>query len=143
MRPLLEAMMRGEAPPAPVARFLGMRLVAVGDGTATWVVDVDLEKFGNPMGTLHGGILADLADAAMGCAFASTLEEGESFTTLELKMNFLKPVWSGTLTAVGLVVKRGNNVGLTECRVSDGGGSLVAHSTSTVMTLRGDAASGR
>jgi uncharacterized protein (TIGR00369 family) len=143
VRQLLEAMVRGDAPPPPIGAFLGMRIVAVDDGSATFEVDVDLTKFANPMGTVHGGILGDLADAAMGCAFASTLAEGESFTTLELKLSFLKPVWVGTLTAVGSVVKKGNTVSLTECRVTDEGGSLVAHSTSTVMTLRGELAAGR
>jgi uncharacterized protein (TIGR00369 family) len=95
------------------------------------------------MGTLHGGILCDVADGAMGTAYASLLEEGETFTTLELKINFLKPVRAGRLTAVGTVLKSGRTVGLAECRVTDESGSLVAHATSTCMTLRGEAAEGR
>ena len=79
----------------------------------------------------------------MGCAHASLLEEGETFATIELKINFLKPVWEGSLTAVGSVVKAGRTVGLVECRVTDAGGSLVAYATSTCMTLRGEAAVGR
>ena len=59
------------------------------------------EQHSNPMGTIHGGILCDLADAAMGIAFFSTLEPGESFTTLELKINFLRPFWTGKLVAHG------------------------------------------
>ena len=70
------------------------------------------------MGTLHGGALCDIADAAMGMAWASTLGEGETFTTLELKINFLKPVWSGTLRAVGRVVKAGHTVGLSSATCS-------------------------
>jgi len=133
----------GEAVPPPVANHVGIRLVEVEPGRAVFELDVDLGKHGNPMGAVQGGILAVLTDAAMGYAYAATLEEGESFTTLELKINYLKPVRAGTLTAVGTVVKGGRTVGLTECRVTDAGGSLVAHSTSTCMTLRGDAASGR
>jgi uncharacterized protein (TIGR00369 family) len=95
------------------------------------------------MGTLHGGILCDLVDGAMGTAYASLLDDGESFTTLELKINFLKPVRTGRLEAVGTVVKAGRTVGLSECRVTDEGGSLVAHATSTCMTLRGEQAEGR
>ena len=77
------------------------------------------EQHANPMGTLHGGILCDLADAAMGMAFFSTCAEGESFTTLELKINFLRPFWTGTLLAHGWVVQRGRTVGMTECDVVD------------------------
>jgi uncharacterized protein (TIGR00369 family) len=95
------------------------------------------------MGTLHGGILCDVADAAMGIAYASTLEEDESFTTLELKINFLKPVWNSKLTAEGKVVKRGRTIGLTECDVTDEKGSLMARASSTCMTLRGKDAAGR
>jgi uncharacterized protein (TIGR00369 family) len=95
------------------------------------------------MGTLHGGILCDLADAAMGMAYASTLEEGETFTTLELKINFLKPVRSGRLVAVGRTVKTGRTVGLVECDVTDEKERLVARASSTCMTLRGEAAAGR
>lgn len=101
------------------------------------------ERHANPMGTLHGGILCDLADAAMGTAYYSTLEDGESFTTLELKINFLRPFWTGRLVALGRVVSRGRTVGLAECDIHDAAGCLVARATSTCMTLRGDAASGR
>lgn len=88
-------------------------------------------------------MLCDIADAAMGIAFASTLREGESFTTLELKVNFLKPVWSARLTAVGKVVKRGRSVGLAQCDVTDADGHLVAYATSTCMALAGKMAEGR
>jgi uncharacterized protein (TIGR00369 family) len=79
----------------------------------------------------------------MGIAYASTLAEDESFTTLELKINFLKPVWQARLTAEGRVVKRGRTIGLTECDITDENGSLVARASSTCMTLRGDEAAGR
>ena len=80
---------------------------------------------------------------AMGMAWASTLGEGETFTTLELKINFLKPVWSGTLQARGRVVKAGRTVGLVECDVLDAQDRLVARASSTCMTLRGAQAEGR
>jgi uncharacterized protein (TIGR00369 family) len=79
----------------------------------------------------------------MGLAYASTLAEGESFTTLELKINFLKPIWKSKLTAKGRVAKGGRTVGLAECDVFDDEGKLVARASSTCMTLRGDAALGR
>ncbi len=95
------------------------------------------------MGTLHGGVLCDIADLAMGAAYFSTLDEGESFTTLELKINFLRPVWQATLQAEAHVVKRGRVVGLVECDVFDEQRRLVARLSSTCMTLRGAEASGR
>ncbi|HEY3099572.1 MAG TPA: PaaI family thioesterase, partial [Methylomirabilota bacterium] len=101
------------------------------------------ERHANPMGTVHGGILADIADAAMGMAYASRLEDGETFTTLELKINFMKPVWTGKLRAEGRVLSGGRTVGLVACDVRDANDRLVAHATSTCMTLRGDAAAGR
>ena len=95
------------------------------------------------MGTLHGGVLGDIADAAMGIAWAATLGDGETFTTLELKINFLKPVWTGELMALGRVVKGGRTIGLIECDVVDARQALVARASSTVMTLRGAQAVGR
>ena len=128
--------------PPPVAELLGIDLVEAGGGECTMRLEAE-ERHSNPMGTIHGGIICDLADAAMGMSFFSTLEEGESFTTLELKVNYLRPFWTGTLLAHGKVVSRGKTVGLTECRVVDEKERLIAHATSTVMALRGDAAQGR
>ena len=133
---------RGEAPSAPVAQLIGFRVTEVDSGRAVVHLEATA-RHSNPMGTLHGGILCDIADAAMGIAYASTLEEDESFTTLELKINFLKPVWNSKLIATGRVVKKGRTVGMTECDVVDEKGSLVARSSSTCMTLRGDKAKGR
>jgi uncharacterized protein (TIGR00369 family) len=132
----------GEREGPPVAKLIGMRMVAVEEGRVTFELDAGLEHT-SPLGTVHGGIVCDLADAAMGCAHASLLADGETFTTLELKINFVKPIWQGLLTAVGSVLKSGRTIGLSECRVTDESGSLVAFATSTCMTLRGDAARGR
>lgn len=95
------------------------------------------------MGTLHGGVLCDIADAAMGIAYSANLDDGESFTTLELKINFLKPIWKARLRAVGRVIKQGRTVGLVECDITNEKESLVAHATSTCMTLRDEQARGR
>ena len=114
----------------------------MGGGESEMTLDVT-ERHANPMGTVHGGIVCDLADAAMGTAYFSTLEDGESFTTLELKVNFLRPFWTGRLVARGRVVSRGRTVGLSECDVLDVEGRLVARASSTCMTLRGEAAKGR
>ena len=138
----LHAVVRGELPPPPIARLVGFSLVGVSEGRATVAFESG-PQHANPMGTLHGGILCDIADAAMGIAYATTLAEDESFTTLELKINFLKPIWNAKLAAEGRVVKRGRTVGLTECDITDEQGSLVARASSTCMTLRGGDAAGR
>ena len=106
-------------------------------GTLDPDVEAD-ERHHNPMGTLHGGIYCDLADAAMGFAYASTLDEGESFTTIELKINFLRAVRKGKLTAEARVVKAGSTLGYVECEVKDQAGKLVAKVASTCMKLRQD-----
>ena len=138
----IQMIFRGELPPPPVARLIGITMASVELGRVVMEMEVR-PQHANPMGTVHGGILCDLADAAMGMAYASSLDEGETFTTLELKINFLKPVWTGRLTATGRVVKGGRTVGLVECDVTDAKGRLVARASSTVMTLRGEQATGR
>jgi uncharacterized protein (TIGR00369 family) len=128
--------------PPPVAELIGIEVLERGQGETVFKLEAE-ERHSNPMGTIHGGILCDLADAAMGMAFFSTLEEGESFTTLELKINYLRPFWTGTLLAHGKVISRGKTIGLTECRIVDENDRLIAHATSTCMALRGPMAQGR
>ena len=133
---------RGEAAPPPVADLIGFTLSEVDPGRAVVAFDAG-PRHANPMGTLHGGVLCDIADAAMGMAYAASLDEGETFTTLELKINFLKPVRTGRLIATGRLVKGGRTVGLLECDVVDDKDRLVARASSTCMTLRGEQAEGR
>ena len=142
MLEMIERVAKGELPPPPVARLIGFRLTSIQPGEAVVELETN-ERHANPMGTLHGGILCDIADAAMGLAYAATLEDGETFTTLELKINFLKPVWKARLRAVAHVVKRGRTIGMVECDITDDKESLVARATSTCMTLRGEQAQGR
>jgi uncharacterized protein (TIGR00369 family) len=129
-------------PTAPVFDLVGFAVTAVEPGRALIEFEAG-RRHANPMGTLHGGILCDVADAAMGIAYASALAPDESFTTLELKINFLRPIWDAKLRAEGRVVKRGNTVGLVECDILDERGQLVARATSTCLTLRGEQARGR
>ncbi|HVS31196.1 MAG TPA: PaaI family thioesterase [Thermoanaerobaculia bacterium] len=139
---LVRAMIAGKIPPPPIGDLIGMRVIEVEPGRGVFEMEAS-RKHANPMGTLHGGVLCDLADGAMGVAWASELGEGESFTTLELKINFLKPVWEATLRAEARVVRRGRTIGLVECDIRDAGGDLVARASSTCMTLSGDQAKGR
>jgi uncharacterized protein (TIGR00369 family) len=127
--------------PAPIGRLIGFKLGHAVDGQATIEFEAT-ERHANPMGTLHGGVLCDIADAAMGVAY-STVADGESFATLELKINFLRPVWKGKLRAEANIVRAGRIVGLVECNIIDDQRRLVARASSTCMTLRGDLAEGR
>ena len=136
------AMVRGDGPGAPVGRLIGFRPTSIETGKAIFELEAG-PQHANPMGTLHGGIICDVADAAMGTAYASTLDEGESFTTLELKINFLRPFWSGRLVATARTVKTGRTIGLVECDVTDPEERLVARAMSTCMTLRGEMGEGR
>jgi uncharacterized protein (TIGR00369 family) len=138
----IEAMLRGDAPPPPIAQLIGFELTAIASGQVTMEFESG-PQHANPMGTLHGGVLCDIADAAMGLAYASLLQDDESFTTLELKINFLKPIWLAKLRAIAKVVRMGRTIGLVECDVLDDQGALVARASSTCMTLRGEAAGGR
>jgi len=125
----------------PVGELIGFEVAEVGEGRAVVVLQAGAKHF-NPMGTVHGGILCDIVDAAMGIAFSSTLAPGESFTTVELKINFLRPVRQAQLRAAGRVVQRGRSVGYVECEIWDENGKLVAKSNSTCLVLRGEQAAG-
>jgi uncharacterized protein (TIGR00369 family) len=128
-------MLRGDAPPPPVATLVGFALVSFAPGRAVFAMEARPEH-GNPFGTVQGGILCTLADAAMGTAYVAGLAEGESMTTLEVKMNFLRPLRRGRVTAVADVIKQGQRVGLVECTISDDQGRLVARASSTCLTIR-------
>jgi uncharacterized protein (TIGR00369 family) len=123
----------GEVP--PIMSTLGMKLIHLGEGNATLALDVD-GRFHNPMGTLHGGIMTDLADACMGIATITTLGDNESFSTLELKMNFLRPVFEGKITAQAKVLHRGRTIAMAECVVKNDQGKEVARGTATQIILR-------
>src|SRR3954451_21639481 len=128
-------MVRGERELFPVARLVGLVLKAIEPGRAVFEMEAG-ERHHNPMGTLHGGVYCDLADAAMGWAYAALLAEGESFTTVEMKINFLRAVRRATLTAEGRVVKAGATLGYVECEVKDEQGRLVGKAASTCLKLK-------
>ena len=133
---------RAKTNDVPIARLIGFEAKEIAEGRAVVTLAAG-PQHANPMGTLHGGVLCDIADAAMGMAFASTLAPEESFTTVELKINFFRPVWEALLKAEGEVVRRGRSLGYVECAVTDESGRLVAKAASTCLALRGDEAKGR
>jgi uncharacterized protein (TIGR00369 family) len=130
-----QIMVSGELPDPPIAQLLGLKVISISPGKSHIELDAG-PQHANPMGTIHGGVLCDLADLAMGAAYASTLKHGETFTTLELKINFFRPVWREKLFGVGKIVNRGRTVGMVECDITDSQGRLVAKSTSTCLTLK-------
>lgn len=123
-------------PTWPLGSVLGIELESMGDGESRWRMEAGPEH-ANPLGTMHGGVLCDIGDAALSTAYMSTLEEGQLFTTVDLRINFLRPVRTGQLEAVGRVVHRGHNIGMSESEVTNEDGDLVAKLAGTCMTLDG------
>jgi uncharacterized protein (TIGR00369 family) len=126
----------------PIADLIGFSVEDVRDGRAVSLLQTGPQHT-NPMGTLHGGVLCDIADAAMGMAFASTLAPDESFTTMGLSIQFFRPVWQTRLRADARVINRGKNFGYIECDVTDDDGHSIAKASSTCVVLRGDQAKAR
>lgn len=121
-------------PTWPLGGLLGLELLSMGDGESRWALDVGPEHE-NPMDTVHGGVLCDVGDAALSTADMSTVGADESFTTVELTVNFLRPVWTGRLEAVGRVLHKGRTIGVAECEITNEEGKSVARLSGTCMTL--------
>ena len=122
--------------------LLGFDVESVHDGRAVFRLDVR-PTHKQIHGVVHGGIIAALADTTAAIAAYTAVPLGVELATLELKINFLRPVWQTRLSATANVVQRGRTIGLVECDVTDAGGRLVARASSTCMTLRGPQAQGR
>ena len=133
---------RYQFPPA-IAKTLGYRLIEINEANACVELKTDTKIHGNPMGTLHGGVLGDLADFAIGTAHVTTLESDESFTSVDLQINFFRPVWNARLVANAIAVQKGKTLSRYVCDILNEESKLVAQVTSTVMTLRGEKAAGR
>ncbi len=135
-------MIESATPLMPFEDFLGASIKAVELGRS--VIEIEMrDHHTNPFGTLHGGVFCAIADTAMGVAFSTMLEEGETPTTLELKINYLKPIWKGKVLALGRVVKKGRTTGLVECDILDENEQLLARASSTYMAITGDQAKNR
>jgi uncharacterized protein (TIGR00369 family) len=133
----LRAIMAGELPPPPIALLLGIGPVEVAAGRAVFAAEPD-ERHYNPIGLVHGGLAATLLDSAMGCAVQTTLPAGADYTTLELKVNFTRPITreTGRVLCEGEVVHRGGRVATAEGRViAERTGKLLAHGTTTCLIL--------
>ena len=128
----LQKVIRGEIPPPPITSLIGFALTSIEPGKAVIELDAD-ERHINPFGGIHGGLISNIADAAMGAAFHSVLEENETCATLELKISFLRAAPKGKIRAEAKVIKQGQNVGFLECDVTDENSQLIARVTSTLL----------
>ncbi len=142
MEPYIQLNANKKIPVPPIAKLIGFFPTEIKSGETTFELETKEVHF-NPMGTVHGGVLSDLADAAMGLAYSTLLKENETFTTIELKINFLKPIWLTTLKAHAKVIKKGKTIGYIDCSIYDGDGAIVAMASSTCMTLTGENAKNR
>ncbi|MBT5902154.1 MAG: PaaI family thioesterase [Opitutaceae bacterium] len=120
---------------APISRLIGFEVAPAGDDGSTLVALDAGEKHANPMGRVHGGVISALADAAMGTAYGRVLLESEDFSTIELKVNFMRPVKMGRIVATARMVQRGLRIGFLDCEIHDARGKLVATATCTCMTI--------
>lgn len=132
----LRAMAEGLLPPPPISRLMRMGLRSVEHGRVEFTCDPDESAY-NPIGVVHGGLVCTLLDSVAGCALHSTLPAGRGYTSIDINVSYLKAVTSrsGTLTAVGTVVKSGSRVGFTEGVVTDEAGSVVATATSSLLVF--------
>ena len=129
--------------PTAISQMLGFRIVAVGEAKAVVEFDADAQRHGNQQGTVHGGMLCELADAAIGTAHSTLMEPGQSFTSIDLKAAFLRPVWRSRLCARAWAEHRGRTISHYRCEIERDDGKAVASIASAVMTLRGEHAQGR
>lgn len=133
----LRALQSGELPPPPFAVLLGIWITEVSEGRVVFAAEPG-EYHYNPLGTVHGGVMATLLDSALGCAVQSLLPAGTTYTTLELKVNYLRPVTvkTGTIYTEGKIIHLGGRIATAEARMTDAAGKLYAHGTTTCIILR-------
>ncbi len=129
--------------PTAISNTLGFRITEIDAGYAKVQLDANAEIHGNQQGTVHGGMLCELADAAIGTAHSTAILEGETFASIDLKISFFRPVWKSVLTATAKQIQHGKTVTHYQCEITRDDGKAVALAMSTVMTLRGNAAHGR
>jgi uncharacterized protein (TIGR00369 family) len=132
----IRALIDGSVPPPPIVSLMNMRVVEAEMGRVVFTCEPN-ESHYNPIGTVHGGLVATLLDSVAGCAVHTTLPAGQGYTSLEIKVNYLRPVLAttGTLTAVGVVTKPGRRAAFADCTVTDSEGRLVATASSTLLVF--------
>lgn len=133
----LQAIKDGVFPPPPMARLMGMEFVEFEEGRAVFAVQ-PAEYHYNPIGSVHGGLACTLLDSASACAIHTTLPAGTGYTTLELKVNLVRPMTqqTGRVLCEGKVIHLGGRIATAEARMTDAAGALYAHATTTCMIFR-------
>ena len=133
----LQKMIAGELPRTPMSQLINFRLVEVSEGRAVLTIEPD-ERYYNGLGIAHGGMAATLLDSALGCAVNSMMPAGKIFTTLEMKINYVRPIRreTGEVRCEANVIHAGSRVATAEGRVVDLEGKVYAHATATCMLFR-------
>lgn len=132
----LRAMVDGTLPPPPIAGLMDFTMAAVEPGRVVFTCQPDESAY-NPIGAVHGGLICTLLDSVVGCALHSTLPQGRGYTSIEIKVSYLKGVRAGggLLTATGTVTKAGARVGFTEGVITNEAGAVVATASSTLLVF--------
>jgi len=130
----MQGLIAGKYPAPPIMRALQFTLDKVEHGVAVFSGDAKYDHY-NPIGTVHGGWVATLLDSCMGCAMHTTMKPGQGYTSLEIKVNFVRPVLdtTGRVTAEGRVIYTGSRTGTAEGKLTDANGKLLAHGTTTCL----------
>lgn len=133
----LRAIESGDIPPPPIARLLGFRLTRVDLGQAVFELEPGEHHY-NPIGMVHGGVASTVLDSAMGCAVHSTLPAGTGYSTVELKINFIRPLSTdtGKVLCEARVIHSGGRIATAEGKLADKNGKLYAHGTTTCLIFR-------
>ena len=136
---ILTRMISGELPMPPMAQVMDMRPVLAEHGRVVFT-STPKADFLNPMGTVHAGYALTLLDTVLACAVHSTLAAGQTYTTLEVKANFVRAILpdSGLLTVEGKILSAGRRVGTSEAKITDTKGRLLAHASTTCIIFSGD-----
>ena len=132
----MQGLLDGSIPEPPIVNLMNMRPVAVEVGKVTFTCDPN-ESHYNPIGTVHGGLVCTLLDSVLGCAVQTTLPKGQGYTSLEIKISYLRPVMAdtGQLTAVGIATKPGSRAAFADGTVHDSNGKLIATASSTLLVF--------
>lgn len=131
---MLRAMLAGDLPPPPIGKTLGFILTEVDEGRAVFKGMPSFDYM-NPLGTVHGGWTGTLLDSALGCAVHTTMKPGEAYTTVEFKVNLVRPIMpeTGEVTCEGVIVHRGGRIATSEATLKDASGKLLAHGSETCI----------
>lgn len=131
---LLQGIIDGRYPGPPIAELMDFAIAELGPGRAAFIGHPGRKHY-NPSGTVHGGFAATLLDSAMGCAVHTLVPKGQGFTTLEIKVNYVRALFenSGEVRCEASVINMGRTVATADGKILDAKGRLIAHGTTTCL----------